>query len=554
MATYLQDSGSDKLVVIEAQHYDSKSDSTWAGNTIIQDTFASPTGSISGRTPDTADIGSTFTIADTVAIESDGRVHMNVTGNWGGFNVQSNMLGNHYVEVDFKPDHVSGTSKNRGVVYIEKDGSGGLTWPWTGYAIYTFDSSMILKKYSTGSPAQENLDTWGHTLDPSATYTLKLAREDNDVVGYINGTERLRGANETDYKGNIYSGAGIGYEVDANSWFDNFKVHCEETVDDSWDVDSTPPSGSYSGTAMEASGTTRTFTQYYERNAKMVFKVQFVATGTHRVWLRMYCPDNTKDRAHVGFDGSIDNSNHNNFDAETYGSWTWVNLNELSQAREINVTSTGVHTVEVYSADQGLHIDRILLTTNTSYNPNSVSPQPAESAQVGEATITGVEGASGIGAVTADAPMIVYPNGLEIAGTVGAVTIEDVDISFEIPSGVGATGTAAALNAFEGGEHLDGCTEARMILSAKHITETIAAYTPTDSPQGVVTLPITRTFANIQDIKLAFHDIGSTAHYYEVVSSGGSIDNENPQVKLYNASGSPIVLTNVKISATVIGY
>jgi hypothetical protein len=102
------------------------------------------------------------------------------------------------------------------------------------------------------------------------------------------------------------------------------------------------------------------------------FNVNFQKTGTHYVWLRGLCTGNDNS-AHVGIGGTAVSSGAN-VTFPVSGSWAWSGKNLNGQRVSINVTSTGVKTVEVYMREDGFALDRVLITTSSSYTPSGTGP------------------------------------------------------------------------------------------------------------------------------------------------------------------------------------
>ena len=59
--------------------------------------------------------------------------------------------------------------------------------------------------------------------------------------------------------------------------------------------------------------------------------------------------------------------------------WTWANLQTDGNRASFTITSSGVYTLSLSMREDGLRLDRILLTTDTTYLPTTFGP--AESSQ-----------------------------------------------------------------------------------------------------------------------------------------------------------------------------
>lgn len=99
---------------------------------------------------------------------------------------------------------------------------------------------------------------------------------------------------------------------------------------------------------------------------ELQYAADFSATGTHYVWVRGYAFDGTSDSVHVGVDGAATTATNITF-ANSFNAWVWTNKNGAGNAPTITVGSTGMHTVNVWMREDGLRIDRVLLTTNVNF-------------------------------------------------------------------------------------------------------------------------------------------------------------------------------------------
>lgn len=128
--------------------------------------------------------------------------------------------------------------------------------------------------------------------------------------------------------------------------------------------------GGASGTAMQ---TPNNATAAIETTsaARLDYKVDFTTTGTWYVWVRLAAGvDVNSDSVNTGLDGVVVSKNLQN----TTAGWNWVGTTGTSSTRAtVNVTTAGVHTFNVWSREDGVILDQIILTTSSSYSPNTPS-------------------------------------------------------------------------------------------------------------------------------------------------------------------------------------
>lgn len=115
---------------------------------------------------------------------------------------------------------------------------------------------------------------------------------------------------------------------------------------------------------------------YITNSPRMDYRVRFVTTGPHHVWVRGRGPTTADDTVHAGIDGlpiaeadRIDNFSPN---------WAWSKHTMDGNNATINVTAPGEHTLNIWMRDDGFDIDKIVLTTAGGYSPPAPNG-PAES-------------------------------------------------------------------------------------------------------------------------------------------------------------------------------
>ncbi len=58
--------------------------------------------------------------------------------------------------------------------------------------------------------------------------------------------------------------------------------------------------------------------------------------------------------------------------------WNWANSSVQNGAAAIEIAEPGYHTLELWQREDGLRLDRILLTTDSEYNPTGNGPSESE--------------------------------------------------------------------------------------------------------------------------------------------------------------------------------
>jgi hypothetical protein len=106
------------------------------------------------------------------------------------------------------------------------------------------------------------------------------------------------------------------------------------------------------------------------------YLINFTTAETYTVWVRGYAPNAAGDSVYVGFDGQWVGT----LTGFVSQQWSWANANMQAggQAVVVNVTRPGAHTLQLWPREDGLSLDRLLLTTNGAYVPIGNGPPESE--------------------------------------------------------------------------------------------------------------------------------------------------------------------------------
>jgi len=107
----------------------------------------------------------------------------------------------------------------------------------------------------------------------------------------------------------------------------------------------------------------------------MNYDVYFNQAGTYTVWLRGWGDtvgtEGKSDSAHVGINGKLDTAKAlQNFPA----SWNWSNEKRGGGTTKIVVPSVGTHTINVWMREDGLTLDKLVMSKNASFQPTGTGP------------------------------------------------------------------------------------------------------------------------------------------------------------------------------------
>jgi alpha-D-xyloside xylohydrolase len=128
----------------------------------------------------------------------------------------------------------------------------------------------------------------------------------------------------------------------------------------------------FSGTgymqALPDSGVNRN-TTWVDSSPEMQYLVHFAHTGTHYVWVRGYATDVNGDSLHAGLNGTTNTAAAINFQ-NSFNAWVWTNRTLSGTVPTLSVGTTGIHTNSIWMREDGMRVDRILLTTNANFLAN----------------------------------------------------------------------------------------------------------------------------------------------------------------------------------------
>lgn len=109
--------------------------------------------------------------------------------------------------------------------------------------------------------------------------------------------------------------------------------------------------------------------------------VRFTTPGTYYIWARGNAATWADDSIHVGLNDLPVTTGEtlSNFAVQTPAVWSWAGSEMDTFARRtLNIPSAGVHKVNIWMREDGLHLDRLILTRDSQLQPTGVGP--AESA------------------------------------------------------------------------------------------------------------------------------------------------------------------------------
>ena len=266
--------------------------------------------------------------------------------------------------------------------------------------------SVTAWDWTFGDGGTSNAASPSHTYTNSGTYTVELTATNSTgsntktQSGYITvSSSTSTGGTTTTGGGTTSGGTTSGGSTTAafqqDSVAPNLLVMEAEhftgnTAQGGYAWQATTSYGNYSGaSALQAlpEDNTRIDTNYAAASPRLDYQVNFVKTGIHYVWIRALGPSWSSDSLHIGLDGQEVASAARLSRLNPLGSWVWSKTTQGGTIATLNVTSTGLHTINVWMRESGTLLDKLVLTPDANYTPSDLGPDETVSTMIGAATL-----------------------------------------------------------------------------------------------------------------------------------------------------------------------
>ncbi len=201
------------------------------------------------------------------------------------------------------------------------------------------------------------------------------ARADVTCDGRVNATDlsRVRAKRGRDARGIEDPILDIGTYFESDGLV---TIECEKFAENvaqgghAWEFVTDPPGYSRGGAmrAMPDSGT-RIDTGYVSSSPRLDYNVSFETTGTWYVWVRGYAyTPSDDDSCHVGLNGAAVATSDRMGDFPD-GDWFWANVTRDGPVATLEISAAGFNEINVWMREDGLVIDKLILTTDSTYVP-----------------------------------------------------------------------------------------------------------------------------------------------------------------------------------------
>lgn len=99
----------------------------------------------------------------------------------------------------------------------------------------------------------------------------------------------------------------------------------------------------------------------------VAYRMTIEAPGRYYVWARARGSNNSNDSLHVGLNGQAPLSGKRMEGIFDY--WGWTSARDTGGRAYVDVPSAGVHTFDVWMREDGVIVDKFILTTDASFTP-----------------------------------------------------------------------------------------------------------------------------------------------------------------------------------------
>lgn len=167
--------------------------------------------------------------------------------------------------------------------------------------------------------------------------------------------------------------------------------HTSTTVDGhSWVVVTTNQASGDQVVIASPNVGTRNNEDYDVNSPRMDYRVNFVKTGIHYVVARGSSPSGDDDSFHVGLDGVPNLTSDRMFGFYSVPEWRGDTMDDTNAY--FNVSFVGEHVVNVWMREDGMVLDKLLITTNPNFFPAYRNEGPPESVRVDEGAESSSDG------------------------------------------------------------------------------------------------------------------------------------------------------------------
>lgn len=130
------------------------------------------------------------------------------------------------------------------------------------------------------------------------------------------------------------------------------------------------------GAAMQAApegGRAISWTDASTASPELSVPIRFPGPGVYFAWVRAYAPNVAGDSLHLGLDGEVQ-ALSGYLTTRVLHRWNWFRTRINHPPARVVVPAAGIHHLMIWMREDGIHVDRIILTTDPSFAPEGLGP------------------------------------------------------------------------------------------------------------------------------------------------------------------------------------
>lgn len=131
---------------------------------------------------------------------------------------------------------------------------------------------------------------------------------------------------------------------------------------------STSRSG-YEGSGYMTTSNTGVNVGHNSNGPQLEYDINFTQTGTYYVWARLNSDNSSSNSVHFGLDGTPVTFQAQGFSNSNYDVWDWHDELSNGHAVTIDVSTPGIHTLNMWMREDGTAVDKIMVVQDSSRTP-----------------------------------------------------------------------------------------------------------------------------------------------------------------------------------------